>query len=91
MSVCASVWVCAPPPPPPPAHTQEWCGSYKVPASRLASASHAEVQVAFKGSSGPHTAERWDNNGGGNWQVGKRGEGVYVCGRGMRAMAGRQV
>lgn len=45
-----------------------WTGIYKIPASQLATPSHVEVQIVFKGQMQQgHIV--WDNNEGNNWQV----------------------
>jgi len=48
-------------------HADLWVGEYEIPAGRLPSFAHLEVQVVFKGDMG--YGERWDNNGGNNWSA----------------------
>lgn len=45
-----------------------WTGIYKLPACRLATPLHAEVQMVFMGQM-PEGHVQWDNNDGNNWQV----------------------
>lgn len=40
----------------------------RIPASQLATPSHVEVQIVFKGQMA-EGHEQWDNNEGNNWQV----------------------
>jgi len=44
------------------------CAGYRIPASQLATPSHVEVQIVFKGQM-PEGHIQWDNNEGNNWQV----------------------
>lgn len=44
------------------------CCVYRIPASQLATPSHVEVQIVFKGQM-PEGHIQWDNNEGNNWQV----------------------
>jgi hypothetical protein len=44
-----------------------WEGVYSIPASQLANAVHADVQLVFKGTH--HGNVLWDNNAGKNWQA----------------------
>eukprot|EP00850_Spirogloea_muscicola_P007677 SM000039S14507 [mRNA] locus=s39:477496:482960:+ [translate_table: standard] len=58
-----------------------WVGCARLPASRLSSATHLEVQLVFKGQM-EDGEERWDNNEGRNWGVAVEllpGEGLVTA------------
>lgn len=60
-----------------------WEGVYRIPASQLANAAHADVQLVFKGAAGGGL--QWDNNAGKNWQArakGGRAGGLAAAGNG---------
>eukprot|EP00850_Spirogloea_muscicola_P002127 SM000008S22216 [mRNA] locus=s8:473342:477892:- [translate_table: standard] len=58
-----------------------WVGCARLPASRLSSATHLEVQLVLKGQM-EDGEERWDNNEGRNWGVAVElfpGEGLVTA------------
>lgn len=60
------------------AERQLCCAACRIPASQLATPSHVEVQIVFKGEM-PGGHLQWDNNEGNNWQVGCSNGVQYYC------------